>query len=166
MRVCWGFLPQTDLLIRVGQQKPENDRRARWCYRCDPLDHVLCCRVSSTALHRQERFCVLSKAAPRGLCLSAPPLGRERRSGAKAPCSLANEAALRGSQRWSAGPSPWGIDSGCPPCAVPQWRSHLYCAVYETRHLPRFRRGSRSALPPIEFRMARCRIRSVVRQAG
>ena len=127
------------------QQKPQNDKRARRCYRCAPLGHVLWCRVSKTPLHRQERFCVLSKAAPRGLCLPAPPLGCERRSDTKAPCSLANEAALRGTQRWSAGPSPWGIDSGCPPCAAPQWRSHLCCAVYDTRHLPRSRRGSRSA---------------------
>ena len=73
-------------------------------------------------------------------------LGANARAGAKAPCSLANEAALRGSQRWPVGPSPWGIDSGCPPCAAPQWRSHLGCAVYVTRH-PQYAPGADLALP-------------------
>ena len=75
------------------------------------------------------------------------PLGR------KSALFEANEAALRGSQRWPAGPSPLGIRSGCPPCAAPQWHSYLCRAVYDTRHLPRSRRGSRSALPRIASRI-------------
>ena len=32
---------ETDRLLRIVQQKPQNDKRARRCYRCDPLGHVL-----------------------------------------------------------------------------------------------------------------------------
>ena len=75
------------------------------------------------------------------------PLGR------KTALFEANEAPLRGVAALASQAKPfWGLASGCPPCAAPQWRSHLCCAVYETRHLPRSRRGSRSALPRIASR--------------
>ena len=32
--------PETDRLLRVVQQKPQNDKRARRCYHCDSLGHV------------------------------------------------------------------------------------------------------------------------------
>ena len=31
---------KTDRLLRIVQQKPQNDKRARRCYRCHPLGHV------------------------------------------------------------------------------------------------------------------------------
>ncbi len=77
----------------------------------------------------------LSKAAP----MAAVPRGtvpwartRLRHKSALFP---RNEAALRGSPRWSAGESPTGIPPGCPPCAAPQWRSHLCKGIYGTPHL-------------------------------
>ena len=35
--VIW---PETDRPLGIIQQKPQNDKRARRCYRCDPLGHV------------------------------------------------------------------------------------------------------------------------------
>ena len=35
--VIW---PEIDRPLRIVQQKPQNDKRARRCYRCDPLGHV------------------------------------------------------------------------------------------------------------------------------
>ena len=35
--VIW---PETDRPLGVVQQKPQNDKRARRCYRCDPLGHL------------------------------------------------------------------------------------------------------------------------------
>ena len=80
------------------------------------------CTSQAVAILRPEQGSV------KGTVPAAPLLGRERRSGAKALCSLANEAALRGSQRWSAGPSPLGIDSGLARLALPL-NGALTCVV-------------------------------------
>ena len=40
MRTGCEFRPNTERILEVAQQKPQNDKRARRCYRCDPLGHV------------------------------------------------------------------------------------------------------------------------------
>ena len=40
MRRGCEFRPNTERILGVVQQKPQNDKRARRCYRCDPLGHV------------------------------------------------------------------------------------------------------------------------------
>ena len=40
MRTGCEFRPNTERILGVVQQKPQNDKRARRCYRCDPLGHV------------------------------------------------------------------------------------------------------------------------------
>ena len=41
MRTGCEFRPKTERVFGVVQQKPQNDKRARRRYRCDPLGHVL-----------------------------------------------------------------------------------------------------------------------------
>ena len=41
MSVGCEIWPETELPLRVVQQKPQNDKRAMRCYHCDPLGHVL-----------------------------------------------------------------------------------------------------------------------------
>ena len=67
-------------------------------------------------------------AVPKGTAPGARPLGP------KSTLLPSNEAALRGSPRWPAGQSPTGIPPGCPPCAAPQWRSHLCIGAYRSPH--------------------------------
>ena len=40
MRTGCEFRSNTERILGVVQQKPQNDKRARRCYRCDPLGHV------------------------------------------------------------------------------------------------------------------------------
>ena len=41
MKTGCEFRPKTERVFGLVQQKPQNDKRARRCYRCDPLGHVL-----------------------------------------------------------------------------------------------------------------------------
>ena len=40
MRTGCEFRPNTERILGIVQQKPQNDKRSRRCYRCDPLGHV------------------------------------------------------------------------------------------------------------------------------
>ena len=40
MRASSEIRPKTDRLLGTVRQKPQNDKRAMRCYRCDPLGHV------------------------------------------------------------------------------------------------------------------------------